>query len=166
VKFTDAINELGRARNDREALDAIKAEHGSSSARWLADRLGISPRQARRYLAGDVRRPPAGRAAAIRQGAAPTRIAGNALRGAAALNVGEVRVTIKSPGPRQPSEGRRRIGTKAVTPTARRILDRAADRLDAGDTAGAERLVSEAVQTMYGTDAFEITDYADGIDVL
>lgn len=166
MKFTDAIKDLGRARNDREALNAIRTEHGSSSARWLAEQLGISSRQARRYLAGDVRRPPASRAAAIRARANPARIAGNALRGAGALNVGDVKVTIKSPGPRQPSEGRRRIGTKAVTPAARRILDQAAERLDAGDTAGAERLMNEAVQTMYGTDAFEITDYADGIDVL
>lgn len=168
MRFIEAMGRLARGATSEEAIDNIRDEHGRGAARWLADRLGISARQARRYLAGDVRRPPAERTEAIRSGANQTRLAADRLRGARTISAPRVKVEAKSPGY---PDGTRRIGTRPVSGDLRDALDRAADALDTGDGALAEELLSDGILSYGGragshSDAanhLRISDF-DGID--
>lgn len=154
------------------ALEAIRAEHGRNSTRWLADQMGISLRQAQRYMAGQglSGRTAANRArrdAVIELGAAPVRaqaqrvradvsrqasrrwIAAALIRKATRVSVGRVKVWDKSAN--RPA-GSRHVGSHRVDNRRMRAqLNQAASLLESGDEEGAMHAFSDALLDAYST---------------
>lgn len=147
MRFIDAMSQLGEQLTAEEVMDAVREEHGRGSSRWLSEQLGISQRQARRYLSGQVRRPPATRASDIRSQIPTGRRAARRLRDLRTILAPRVPVISKSSGN---PDGTRRIGTVAVTAELREALDEAARLLEEGDAAGAEDAFSTGLLNAYG----------------
>jgi transcriptional regulator with XRE-family HTH domain len=170
VRFIDAMRSLGRPRNIGEALRAFRAQHGKGASRALADRLGVSLRQAQRYLRGDIKRPPVEKERAIRDSADRRVIASNALTGARTVSVGRVGV-VDSRGKRST----RPAGTLVVDDQMRAALAEAARLHEQGDDRGAEAAMGAAIMGGYSRasrdnrtiapGALSVTDYPDGLDV-
>lgn len=140
MRFIDAIRGAGRPRNDQEAIQAIRAEHGDQASRFLANRLGIGIRQAQRYLAGQVRRPKEDKGRALRGAADPARIAASRLRSARTISMGKVPV-----GYDGKSRGTITPGVLTVDGVLRGELDQVAQALESGDYNEADRLFSQAI---------------------
>src|SRR5699024_3505487 len=107
MEFSEVVASLARGAGVVHAQAAIRAAHGRSAARWLAQEQGISPRTARRWLSGGY---PRSRARAITDaarglGAGP--IAAQRIAHASALTVGKVRVAYRGEAS---DEGARRLG--------------------------------------------------------
>lgn len=166
MQWEEVVDAIGKPVSDTEAIASIRAEHGTGAARWLAERLGVSARTARRYMAGVV---PGKRSMAVRDAAPRARVAANALRKAQTIQAPQMAAEEKSPkktkGARRGAQTRRMKEPKRVTKDGRAALQRAADRLDAGDMQGAKDEVDKAVLSAYGTDALNIIEYIDGIDI-
>lgn len=143
LSFGEFVQRVGEPGDWHEAADEIKAEHGKRASRWLSDRLGVSLRQAQRYLKGDVRVPPADRQAAIVGGVDRTRAAARHIRTATRIVVGKI-VMMTSSGPTT-----RNVGEVPVTPGMQRELNAAADALDRGETDRAADLFGAAVLDSY-----------------
>lgn len=146
--FGSMADRLAAQSTDAEDLAAYRHLHGAHAARDLAADLGISRRQAQRYLAGSVKQPPPERAEAIRAAVPDAAKAAARVRGAQMITItGRVDVTAKSTGT---ADGTRRMGTQMITHEMRDLLDAAADLLESGDRAGAEALISDAMLSTYG----------------
>lgn len=154
------------------ALDAIRADHTGrgGASHWLAERFGISLRQAQRYLKGEGlsqrykaartrreeiieaaaeprRRAYAQREAEVLAAASRQHVAAALLRRATYVNVGRVRVWDKS---KDRPDGSRDVGMHAVGVTLNRgQLDRAADDIAAGQWDDAVHSLSEALLDAY-----------------
>ena len=172
MKFMDAVkSRIGRPDSDREALGALREEHGRHTSRYLADRLGVSVRQAQRYLRGDIRRVSSERSTLIRGAVDNNRLAAQRIRNARIVSVGKVSAVSKSKGT---STGSRSIGVLTIDATMRQELDRAAADLEAGNVREAEEAISAAILGGYGVakggnrdsarGAIEIDDYSSGIN--
>lgn len=177
MNFKDAMDSHGRARDWRDAVEAIKAAMTArgQASRYLADRYGVSRRTAQKWLKGD-------QAPAVRGGTrgkvqgdrnASLKIAADKMRNARGLAVGKVQVIDKSKG--NPA-GNRNVGVVAVDPQMRQELATAAELLEAGMVEQAQQIVSDAIMGGYGQarggnretarGALEIDDYPGGINFI
>lgn len=175
MQFDDAMqNGPGRAADWRDAVDAVRQAlpgKGAASA-YLADKYGVSRRQAQRWLAGkgtpDVK---SGRRDAVRNDAVAARKrAADRMRSAKVIAAGKVPVQAKSSGK---GAGARNVGVVAVTPAVHRLLTQAAANLESGNTAEAGQAVSDAIMRAYGESKgdngghaaanLEITDWSNQI---
>lgn len=163
--------------NVDQAIAAIRAEHGRGATHWLADRFGITLRQAQRYMKGQglgtrtirsrARReqlvaaaaePAQARAARARgqlgeaqrdvmRQASRRWVAAQLLRRATRVTVGRVKVWDKSQ--KRPA-GSRDVGSHPVGANLRRAdLVSCAQYLEAGDEEGALHAMSEALLGAY-----------------
>lgn len=152
MNFDQAIASLGRPRSFGEAIAALRAQHGKSLTRFLADELGVTMRTAQRYAKGEFR--PSTRTAAGRERLDKTlravdrgRNAARLLRNAKRVNVGRVRVVDRSSG--KPA-GTRMVGAHRVGDTLTAVeLENVADLLDAGDFDSAAEEFSNAMLDAY-----------------
>lgn len=164
--FSTWVTRLAERRSIGDALSDYRAAHGSHAARELAGERGISARQARRYLAGQVRRPPAERGERIRRAVPAGQRAAAELRAAQLIAAGWVPVSTRSSGN---PDGSRQVGTRAVSGEMRARLDAAAAALERGDMAEAEEQVSRGLLDYGGrgsgaAEHLAVSDY-DGIEV-
>jgi hypothetical protein len=169
MNFDDAMRGLGRPRSTSEALGSIKAS-GAGASHRLAAQLGVSLRQAQRYLKGEVKKVPPAKEQAIRNGADRRYIAAQAIGNAQTVSVGKVTVT--DSGGKSSS---RSIGTLAVDATMRAQLAEVSRLYAAGDDRGAEAAMGAAIMGGYSRSksdnrtiapgALTPTDYPGGIDV-
>lgn len=162
MEFRELIAEIGRTRDPRIALDAIRAEHGRGTSRWIANTFGVNPRTARKYLAGEINPGRAGsqRRQAVLASASPAFVAAQRLRRARRLVVGSVRVRYLDR-----DEGSREVGTLSVDSDLADKLNEVADLLEEGDMEAAEDALSGAILDAYGdlADTLTISDYENGL---
>jgi hypothetical protein len=163
VKFKSLMSQIGKPLNTSEAL-------ANRTSKWIAERFGISRRQAQRYKSGaaplDRPQDRAKRERAMESADADTRraVAAKALREAQAAHAGRVPVVDKSPKGKAKPPGRnfRNVGTVPLTDEkSRRRMTEAAEALEAGDIARAEKAMSEAITRTPGKDYGEALDIAD-----
>lgn len=153
------------------ALDAIREDHGGRATRWLADRMGISLRQAQRYMRGEglsgrtaanrARRDAVVAAAAeprqaaaqqvrrdVMRSASRRWVAAGLLRRASRVTVGRVGVWDKSKN--RPAGfrnvGTHRVGTNGLTSGQ---LAAVAEMLEQGYEQGALHAFSDALLDAY-----------------
>lgn len=168
--FDEFVQRIGEPGDWHEAADEIKSQHGRGASRWLADRLGVSLRQAQRYLKGDVRVPPATRQASIVEGVDRSKAAARHIRTATRLSIGSIEMATSS------GTTKRNVGDMPVTPGMRGNLNAAADALEAGDVDQAGALFGSAVLDSYFSKGnaggrhkqndMGVTGYGDGAYVL
>jgi hypothetical protein len=168
------MRQLGEGSWD-DQMAAIRAEHGRGAARWLADTLGRSARQARRYLSGEARprKVDADKLAAMSKHAG-RRIAADKLRSIRTVRVGHVDVVELSPVEPEPG-GARNVGARNVGGAMGVVADawlsgmddQAADAFDAAVItayAGDEVTAQEAANPSGLGSVLGIGNYRDGID--
>ncbi|MFD9966159.1 hypothetical protein [Amycolatopsis sp. NPDC058986] len=163
--FSEVVRDLGRHAQVHHAQAAIRAVHGASAARWLADYEGISRRTARRWLSASYPRARAHniiRAASDASGLSG--LAAQRLRRATRLDVGTV--DVEYDGDPQKT---RTPGPLDVTPTMANYLTTAANALDRRDLETAGDAFSRAVMHGYEPgleDTLYIAGYdANGVDL-
>jgi hypothetical protein len=161
VNFRDIVDHVARSADVTIAQTAIRAQHGTHAARWLADEAGISPRTARRWMSSA---PPASRVPNIVNHAARNMVAAHIFRVATSIDVGVITVEYdqEDQGTRGP------IGTVRVDTEVAGYLGAAASALEAQQYDAAAEDFSNAVVNGYEPgleDALEIVDYDDVISV-
>lgn len=174
MDFRSAMQALGRPLNWREALSAIRAEHGKGTSRFLAGELGVSMRTAQRWQAGaQVPSTRDNRQGALSGVAKRDYVAAQALRRASTVTVGHVKVDSRSSG--QP-DGSRPVGTLLVDPLMRAELANVANLLENGQHEAAGDALSDALLGGYSAQrardarhiapgVLTIRDYPTGVDV-
>ena len=172
MNFRDAIRgKLGMARNVGESIQSFRDAHGGRASRALADRFGVHIRTAQKWLKGD-QAPGAGRREQVRQGAEHGRLAADALRGAQAINVGDVEVEYDGK-----PQGKRKVGTVHVDAQLRGALDQVADLIEMGSLDEAEQVYSDAILGAYSGQrarddrrilggTLKIKDHGSGPDII
>src|SRR3954470_17954732 len=128
--FGSMLGRLNDRTTVRDALDRYRSTHGRGASKALAAELGVSQRQAQRYLKGDVRKPPATKGTAIIKTVPPAARQADQLRRAQMVGAGALPVVARSPNA---SDGPRRVGTRMLSAEARADLAAAAELLEAGD---------------------------------
>jgi len=141
-RFGDQIRGAASPRNWQDAASAIRRAKGRGASRFIAQELGISQRQAQRYLAGQVRKAPHGQD--IEDLAEPDWLAADALLEAQALNCGHVEVEYNGK-----SQGVRKVGLISVDGEMREAIEAAAAALLDGDESLAEQLLSDGILGQY-----------------
>lgn len=144
--FDDLVRATGEPAGWSDALAAIRAEHGSRTSRYLADRFGVTMRTAQRWQKGTHAPASADVRAALPDMVDRDRLAAQRIREAQRFDPGgEVRIMTSSKGgPRKVSGAGWR-----VTPDVRDRLDLVASALESGDRSGAEREFSDLVTDLY-----------------
>jgi len=155
------ISQVGKPQSVAEAVV-------NRSTKWIAERFGVSRRTAQRWKKG-TQQPSEkeGRRERVEKSAnKETRqaVAAQALRSAQAVNAGRVGVVDKSGG----KTSKRNLGVVQLDQGARDIMRQAAEQLEAGNEAEAERLVSQAILTSNGRNygPLEIDDYPPGFHTI
>lgn len=168
MKFKSMIG-----RNVGKPLSVAEALTGRST-KWIAEKFGVSESTARRWRSGRPSHPggpPAGEGSKQRgavMGSAGTaqrrKIAANAMRGASAVNVGKVGVEADTGD----EKGSRRVGVVQLGSDGQALMQQAADALERGDYATAERLHDQALLHADGRDygPLHITDYGGGFSYI
>lgn len=155
MKFRDLVGKLAARAAVEQAQAAIRALHGKSASRWVADEAGVSPRTARRWLSAT---PPAGRVAAIIALAPTYQAAAQVLRASdGTVSAGSVEVAYD-----EEYEGGRFIGDVNID------VGPIADALENGSIEFAEAAFSAAVLEEYGPglgETLTIDNYGDDLDV-
>jgi hypothetical protein len=173
VKFQTAISTIGKPVNVSEALI-------NRSSKWVAKKFGVSIRTAQKWKAGTQQpgKKAGGPQKVIKSADADTRrkVAANAIRNGSTVHIGSVQVQ----GSNDKKPTTRKIGKSwTVNAAMRERMNRAADALDRGDMAAAEREMNAAVMNRYagestagGRDSsggigswLTITDWGTGFDV-
>lgn len=148
AKFRNIISKVGKPANLREAMDEIRAERGRGARKWLADKFGVKPDTAGRWLSGKQR--PGGRASTrkaremeqrITRSVNRPRAAARHIREAQTIHVGKIHLKASS------KSGPRNVGDLRVTPDMRAQLDRVADLIEAGDLDAADRAMQGVILT-------------------
>jgi hypothetical protein len=168
VKFKSIIGRsIGKPLSVAEAL-------AGRSTKWIAEKFGVSESTARRWRSGRPSHrggPPAGESSRHKgdiMGSAGTgqrrKIAATAMRGASAVNVGKVGVESDT----GEETGTRRVGVIQLGTEGRDLMRQAADALERGDYATAERLHDQAILHADGRDygPLHITDYGPGFNYI
>jgi hypothetical protein len=173
VKFQSVISSLGKPVNVAEALV-------NRSTKWIAKQFDVSIRTAQRWKKGTQQpgKGVGGPGEVMKTANADTRrkVAANAIRNGTTVHVGAV--SVQGSSDKKPTT--RKINKAwQVTPAMRERMDRAADALERGDMATAEREMNAAVMDRYagerqagGRDSsgglgsfLTITDWGAGFDV-
>lgn len=163
MKFKSLVSQIGKPVTVQESLMG-------RSSKWVAERFGVSRRTAQRWKAGAQQPSTRGgrRERVMKSADAETRrkIAADALRNAEAVNAGKVEV--KYPGGRVGGGNKRNLGVVQLGEQGRARMREAADALEAGDTQGAERAVSDALlrsdNRNYGP--LEVADWPAGFHLI
>lgn len=161
MKFPRIISQIGKPQNSAEAVI-------NRSTKWIAQQFGVSRRTAQRWKAGTQQPTDRGgrRESVIKSANKETRQANaaNALRNAQAINAGRVGV-IDTSGQKK---SKRNLGVVQLDPAARALMQQAAEQLEAGNEAEAERLMSQAILTSGGKNygPLEIDDYPPGFHTI
>jgi hypothetical protein len=169
VKFRSLVSQIGKPVNVAESL-------ANRSSKWVAGHFGVSMRTAQRWKKGTQQPSPriGGSERVIKSANADTRrtVAADAIRDAQAAHVGRVAVVDKSPKGKAPKPGRNTRNLRTVhvdKPRSRELLNSAADAVERGDDARAERLMNEAVMDAYGGGtgaALSIEDWPPGFHLI
>lgn len=155
------IESFGDDPSYPEAVAAIRAEHGRAASHWLADRLGQSQRQARRYLSSQ---PPNARRSDVVAQASRLRVAEGRLRRTLKTTRGTIEVDYS------PSGRTRSVPDIDATPSLRDYLTSAADYLADGERHLAAAEFEQYILIGYGggslPEEMTIVAYIDGIDLV
>lgn len=142
---------------------------GSKAADRLASEAGVSRRTAERWIAKAEGRPnqastpkPMAQVGIVQRAQAVR--AARRLRRARRVWAGAIQVTYSQTGR---NEGVRRVDWLPVSGTLATAVERAADRLEAGDIAGAAEALDAGVLDAYGVPegTLDIDQYIDGFDI-
>lgn len=150
MNFRELIDKTGRPGDWREAMTEIRADHGRGASRWLADQFDVSMRTAQRWLKGEQHpggregtRPGAGGEQKVIRAVDTSKSAARHLRTATRIEIPEMDMTTSA------GTGKRKPGGYPVTGPVQSRLDRIADAVERGDTAGAEKMFSDLTLELY-----------------
>jgi hypothetical protein len=161
VKFAQLIG-----RNIGKPVSMAEALTGRTT-RWIVEKFGVSDSTARRWRRGAQQtRDPGKRDAVMGSSDRDTRrkIAANAMRGATGMSVGKIGVDADTGR----ATGSRRLGTIQLGREGTEKMELAADALERGDMAEAERLMSDAILHSDGRDygPLHVSDYGPGFNLI
>ncbi|UKD50778.1 hypothetical protein L3Q65_00340 (plasmid) [Amycolatopsis sp. FU40] len=155
------IESFGDNPSYPEAVAAIRAEHGRAASHWVADRLGLSQRQARRYLSPQ---PPNARRPDVVALAPRLRVAEGRLRRTLKTTSGTIEVNYSPSGPT------RSVPDIDATAGLRDYLTAAADYLADGERHLAAAEFEQYILIGYGggslPEEMSIVAYLGGIDLV
>lgn len=160
--FEEVVDGLARTAPVQAAQNALRQAHGKGTSRWVAGEIGLSQRQAQRWLSADY---PRSRAGQIMELVAATTIVAHVLRIATRVNPGQVGVYYKGTGR---DEKTRNIDGFTPSAQVRVYLDRAADDLVRDDLDAAADAFSDAVICGYEEgleDTLGVADYVDEVEI-
>lgn len=160
--FEQVVDGLARTAPVKAAQEALRQSYGKGASRWVAGEVGLSQRQAQRWLSADY---PRSRAGQIMELVAASTIAAHVLRIAARVDPGSVGVYYKGNGR---DEGSRNIDGFTPSTQVRVYLERAADDLVRDDLEAAADAFSDAVICGYEEgleDTLGVSDYVDEIEI-
>ena len=177
MNFGESRENNGRARDWKEAVDAIRDAHPGKgeASKYLMDAYGVSRRTAQKWLKGEQAPSDRGgrKSAVAADKRAARRIAANQMRRAKVVAAGKVQVVSKSD---LKSAGTRNVGVVQITARARQLLDQAAAALESGADEQAGQLASDAIMNAYGASkgdtggqvagALEINEWSSMIDFM
>jgi hypothetical protein len=138
MSISDDIRAACAPRDWQDSLAAIRRQHGRGTSRWIAEHVGISQRQAQRWLAGQVQH--SEYEDQVEDLADPGWLVADALASAGALDVGRVEVFYDGK-----SQGTRNVGTLVVDEEMHGLLTQAGALYAEGMDEQAEAIISDAI---------------------
>lgn len=161
MNFDGVLTSIASRARVHHAQAAIRQQHGTGSARWVAATEGLSERSGRRWMSAT---PPPRRTTAIIELVTREALVAQRLRRTTGIDAGTV--TVEYDGR---DEGTRYIGYLDVNDYMAGYLEQAAEALEEGDLDAAEDAFSNAVIGGYSPgleDTLKVTEYVDGVGVI